>query len=578
MRILKTADGFSESQLEKIAAANREEWLSAFEVSNADREEALSLSSEVLISRFTRLSGFGTAGIRGVMRAGLSEMNVYTVALVTASLARLIKKSGVDNPSVVIAYDSRNNSRVFSKACAAVLAREGIKVYFFESLRPTPELSFAILELKATAGINMTASHNPAPDNGYKCYWSDGAQMPPKEAALVADGRYDIDILHVLDGCDFDAAVRDGLIEFVGAELDEKYLSNVLAQSVFKSRPELSVVYTPLHGAGYKLVPELLSRDGFDNVVTVAEQAVPDGDFPTVEKPNPQYLEAFRLGIDEARRTGAELVIATDPDADRMGMAVKTSSGEFEVLSGNQAGCLMIDFLIKLKKHSGTLPENACVVKSLVSTELADVICRANGVSVANVYTGFKYIGEKINEWKKSGEYSFLLGFEESYGYLGGEYARDKDAVFASLMAAEMAAYYKTRGMNLYDAMQEIYSTYGYRADYLENIEITALDFKAEVAKKMEALRKNPPSLLAGSKVTFVNDYLTGIRSGSDGSSEKIALASENMISFETASDCKLIVRPSGTEPKMKVYIFVKAEDEHTAKQIKTAMLADIKL
>lgn len=577
MNLLKTRDGLTHEELIRIAEENRSRWIEVLCESEEEKKELMALEGDLLIDRFTTLLNFGTAGIRGKMKGGLAAMNRYTVSLVTASLAGLIKAIGREDDGVVIAYDSRNNSREFSACCASVLAKEGIKVYFFESLRPTPELSFSILELGCIAGINMTASHNPAPDNGYKCYWRDGAQLPPPEAAKVAEGCFDYDIEKVLDGCDFERSVSEGRIILVGEELDEKYMTEVLKQSVCKPTCPVDIVYTPLHGAGYRLVPEVLRRDGFTNVVSVEEQCVPNGDFPTVEKPNPQFIEAFALGIKKARTTGAELVIATDPDADRMGMAVKTESGEFEVLSGNQAGCLMIDFLINIKRANGTLAENSAVVKSLVSTELADVICRKNGIGIANTYTGFKYIGEKMNEWKKSGEHTFLLGFEESYGYLGGDYARDKDAVFASLIAAEMAAYYKSLGMNLFDALNALYEKYGYLAEFLVNVKVTDLDFKAAVTRRLDSLRACPPEKLASSKVIFINDYLKRERRNLlTGETEALPLASENMLSYETEAGAKLIIRPSGTEPIIKLYVFVRADNKSEAEKIKDVMISDM--
>jgi len=553
MELLKTTEGVCAEELKKISLENIREWEKSRFCDENEKRIIAAMTDEEKARAFTTLIKFGTAGLRGKMLPGLSNMNKTTVALATAALGKLVLEADGADMGVVIACDSRNNSDVFSRLSASILAGMGIRVYIFDELRPTPELSFALRHLGCKAGINITASHNTREYNGYKVYWEDGAQLPPVEAEKVSSLIPDISAKEI-EAPDFDTLVKDGKITVISNEIDEVYLENVLSQSVSLEGVEsLKILYTPLHGAGYRLVPEALRRAGFKNVETVPSQTAPDGNFPTVEKPNPQFIEAFSEAI--ALNKECDVIIATDPDADRMGVAVKYDDG-YKALSGNEIALILLDFIIKAKK----LPEKPAVVKSLVSSALAEVMCEKNGIRVFNVYTGFKYIGEKIKEFERDNSYSFLFGFEESYGYLAGTYARDKDGVLASLLIAEACGYYKRSGMSLPDALENIYKTYGFWGEYWSEAIITAPDFKAESARIMEKLRREPSQVIAGEKLVEVSDWfertVTNLKTG-----EKlpISTARENMLGYTLESGTRIIMRPSGTEPKIKLYYFINA-------------------
>ncbi len=560
MVFLKTTEGVAFEELNRIALGNINEWkASCF----CDKSEACSIDSmtdEEKHFAFTTLIKFGTAGLRGKMLPGTSNMNKMTVALATFALGKLVIEADGSDNGVVIAWDSRNNSAEFSRLAASILANMGIKVYIFDSLRPTPELSFALRHLKCKAGINVTASHNTREYNGYKVYWEDGAQLPPTEAERISSLIPTISLSEISEG-NFEELVNSDAIKIISDEIDEEYLKNVLSEAVDKntvksSGDTLNILYTPLHGAGYRLVPEALKRAGFTNVVQVPSQSIPDGDFPTVTRPNPQFIEAFSEAI--ATGQDCDLIIATDPDADRMGVALRDASGQFKTLSGNEIALVLLEYIITAKKESSTLPKNPAVVKSLVSSALAEVICKNNGVDIFNVYTGFKYIGEKIKKFEQDGSHSFLFGFEESYGYLVGTYARDKDGVVASMLIAEAAGYYKLQSKSLFDALDSIYKKYGFWGEYWSENVITAPDFKAESAKIMERLRTAPPKTLAGEKLVRVSDWLSlTVTDMVTGNTEKIDLASENMLEYTLESGTRVVVRPSGTEPKIKLYYFI---------------------
>ncbi len=564
MKIFKNTSCTNETELLQTAKENMAQWLERAKLTKVEKEELTKLSDKDIIRNFTSLINFGTAGLRGVMKAGLSNMNVYTVSLVTQALAGIIKQAGGEVRGVAIAYDNRNNSELFSHIAAEVLAGNGIKVYCFDSLRPTPELSFAIRHLGCQAGINITASHNTKEYNGYKVYWEDGAQMPPVEAAKVFESSFGIDFWDGISKKPWVDAVEDGSITIIGKEVDEEYLARVLEQSkqpdVIKES-DLKIVYTPLHGAGHKLVPEVLDRAGFKAVSTVPEQMIIDGNFPTVDKPNPQFPAAFELAKKTAK-DGCDIIIATDPDADRMGAAIPNGDGEYTVLSGNEIGILLTDYLIRSLKEKGSMPQNPCIVKSIVSSELAGIICTRHDVEVCNVYTGFKYIGEKIKEFEEKGNKTFLFGFEESYGYLCGTYARDKDAVVASLLIAEAAAYHKKDGKTLLDVIDEIYNTYGYRGEFWDEYKITSPDFAKVNSNIMASLADNPPRQAMGLKLHAVYNYKKQLKQTVGGKDEKINMASDNTLAFEYEDGSKIIVRPSGTEPKIKLYFFLKAENK----------------
>ncbi len=548
-----------------------ERWLTSTALTEKEKDELRSIShdSKTKELRFSFPMNFGTAGLRSTMNMGIGCMNRFTVAETTRALASLIKSSSGSDRGVVIAYDSRNNSELFAKVSASVLASEGIKVYIFDSLRPTPELSFAVRELSCIAGINITASHNPKEYNGYKAYWEDGAQIGPEQAKIISEKRAEFDPLD-LSGADiFDEAVSDGKITILGADFDERYISEVLktaiSPSLFKDCGEnLKIVYTPLHGAGYRLVPLAFERLGIKKLYTVAEQMIPNGDFPTVKKPNPEYAEVFALGTKLADRVESDLVIATDPDADRVGVMARDTDGKFVTITGNQMGALLLDYVIRAKRYNNALKDNAYAVKSIVSTDMAYKIAKDNGVKLHDVLTGFKFIGEVIKNYEKEGTDSqFLLGFEESYGYLLGTYARDKDAVGASLMILEMTAYYKKQNMTLCDALRSLYERYGYYAESTVDIYMEGLDGIEKRRRVMSSLRGSTPIEIGGFRVKAVGDFLTGTVTELQ---SKNTVPTDQPISdvlyYTLENDDKIIVRPSGTEPKIKIYALAHSDSQ----------------
>ena len=547
-----------------------ERWLAANVLTDAERAELTSISAdeEAKALRFNAPMDFGTAGLRSTMYMGIGCMNRFTVAQTTRGIAALVKAAKGEERGVAIAYDSRNNSRDFARVSAQVLAGAGIKSYIFDDIRPTPELSFALRELNCVAGINITASHNPKEYNGYKAYWEDGAQIGPEQAKVVSSERAKFDVLDISGIADYDEAVERGLIVELHSDFDEKYIAAVLATAVNPDAvkavsDELKVVYTPLHGAGYKLVPEVFSRMGLKYLYTVDEQMIPDGNFPTVAKPNPEYPAVFELGIAIANSVGSDLVIATDPDSDRVGVMTRTPDGSFRTISGNQMGALLLDYAIKERRAAGRLPEYAFAVKSIVSTDMAYKIAKDNNVKLHDVLTGFKFIGEVIKNYEAEGKADgFVLGFEESYGYLLGSYARDKDAVEASMMILEMTAYYKKRGMTLSDALAELYKTYGFYAERMIDIYMEGLDGIERRKRVMQSLRDNPPAEIGGVRVLLVGDYKSGeIVNVSDGSVSSTGQPASDVLYYTLENEDKIIVRPSGTEPKIKIYILAHGDD-----------------
>ncbi|MBQ9080479.1 MAG: phospho-sugar mutase [Clostridia bacterium] len=549
-------------------------WLSLKCLTPEERRELETLKNDAqeLSARFGTSLAFGTAGLRGKMKLGANAMNIYTVAQATAGLAMYIQKVGAADRAVVIAYDSRNNSELFARTAAEVLAGNGIKVHIFDALRPTPELSFALRYLGCIAGINITASHNPKEYNGYKAYWDDGAQLSPDQANEIAAymKRVDIDSIKKTD---FDEGVASGIINIIGAEIDEKYLDAVLAQvidldTIKAASDSLNIVYTPLHGAGYRLVPEIISRIGIKHFHIVPEQAEPNGDFPTTKKPNPEYPEVFEYGIPLADRVGSDLIIATDPDADRVGIMVRGRDGKFIALNGNQTGSLLLDYIISSYNRSGNMPPEPYAVKSIVTTELMSKICHEGGVELYNVLTGFKYIGEVIKKKQAEGHGSFIFGAEESYGYLKGTYARDKDAVVATMLICEMTAYYKLRGMTLADALNGLYEKYGYSLEKTQ--ELVLDDYKGIEQMKaiMGALRDPSIKSIAGINISDISDYLSGeVCRLSDGHKSGTGLPSSDVLRFGLENGDVIIVRPSGTEPKVKIYYLLSADNATTAQQ-----------
>ena len=546
-------------------------WLDSSVLSESERAELISIANneEAKALRFTAPMDFGTAGLRSTMYMGIGSMNRYTVAQTTRGIAALIKSVGGEERGVAIAFDSRNNSELFAKVSACVLAGAGIKSYIFNGIRPTPELSFALRELNCVAGINITASHNPKEYNGYKAYWEDGAQIAPEQAKVVSAERAKFDVLDMSGIMDFEEGVKAGLITILDEKFDEKYLDAVIATAVNVNAvkdvaDELRVVYTPLHGAGYRLVPEVFKRIGLKHLYTVDAQMTPDGDFPTVEKPNPEYSAVFKLGIDIANNVGSDLVIATDPDSDRVGVMTRTQDGSFATISGNQMGALLLDYVIKARRDLGILPEGAYCVKSLVSTDMAYKIAKENGVKLHDVLTGFKFIGEVIKNYEAEGKFGgFLLGFEESYGYLLGSYARDKDAVEGSMMILEMTAYYKKKGMTLSDALAELYKTYGLYAEKTIDIYMEGLDGIENRKKVMQNLRDNTPTSIGGVAVKSAGDYKSGeVRDLESGELSTTGQPSSDVLYYTLVNEDKIIVRPSGTEPKIKIYVLAHDEDK----------------
>ena len=550
-------------------------WLNCPLLSEEERAEVAAITSrEERELAFGTTLTFGTAGLRSSMSMGPGRMNVYTVAWATRGLAELVLSKGDAARGVVIAYDSRHRSVLFSRVAAEVLAAAGIRVYLFDGLRPTPELSFAVRRLGCQAGINVTASHNPREYNGYKVYWEDGAQLSPEDAATVSAIMSGIDILGDIPRIPFENAVSEGRILLLDERFDEEYLAALDAtlidrEVLARAAKTLSVVYTPLHGAGYRLVPEVLRRAGLCHVYPVEEQMIPDGSFPTVHKPNPEYAEVFRLGMALAERVESDIVIATDPDSDRVGVVTRTREGGFETISGNKMGALLLDYIIGARRRTGTMPPEAFTIKSIVSTDLVTRIAAENGIRLYDVLTGFKYIGEVIKNHEECGtEDNFIFGFEESYGYLTGTYARDKDAVGTTLMIAEMTAYYEERGMTLADALDELDQKYGIYREKTTEIYMEGLDGLERQRRVMQALRECPPKQLGGLHVVSIGDYSKGYFTNVDtGERTEITQPQSDVLYFVTETDDKVVIRPSGTEPKIKLYFLVHGDREEEAEE-----------
>lgn len=530
-------------------------WLNDPLIDDETKQELSSLqgNDKEIEDRFYRDLEFGTGGLRGVIGAGTNRMNRYTVAQATQGLAQFVKQTASGHPSVAIAYDSRNQSPEFALEAALVLAGNGVKAYVFESLRTTPELSFAVRYLGATGGVVITASHNPPEYNGYKVYGSDGGQLVPHDAERVLAEIQTVDALEKVKRLDRSQAEAEGLLEWIGEEVDEAF-ANAVAQMSLHSDVVRSVsdrfhlVYTPLHGSGNLSVRSVLNRIGFTNVHIVPEQEQPDANFSTVKSPNPEEREAFTLALALAKEKNADILIGTDPDCDRMGAVVKNDQGEYFVLSGNQSGAIMAYYLLDSLKQRGELPDNGVLIKTIVTSEMGAAIAESFGVRVMNTLTGFKYIGEKMTEFEKTGQYRFLFGYEESYGYLAGTYCRDKDAVLASMLISEAAAYYKSQGKTLYNVLQELYARHGYFQEYLESRTLKGKDGLEKIRGIMEDWRQAPPVQVAGVPVVRVQDYSKGI----DG------LPAENVLKFTLADDSWFCLRPSGTEPKIKTYFAVR--------------------
>ena len=560
-------------------------WLDSPALSEEEWNElnAIAGDEKEIENRFFAPLEFGTAGLRGTMKLGLHHMNIHVIRHATQAFANVIVAEGEEamRKGIAIARDCRLNGSVFAREAACVMAANGIHVRIFEDLRPTPELSFAVLHYGTAAGLNITASHNPKEYNGYKVYWSDGAQLPPQKAEAIAQQMEAIDIFTGFKTCDFDEAVKAGKIEILGQATDEAFLEQVLAQAIDKEAVaavayEFKIVYTPFHGCGYKLVPEALKRLGIKHLYPVPEQMVIDGSFPTVESPNPENPEGFYLAIDLAKKVGSDLIIGTDPDSDRIGTMVR-SGDEYVTISGNQMGVLLLDYVISAKKATGTLPENAGALSSIVSTGMARVVAEQNGVHFEDTFTGFKFMAERVAAWEAAGSYKYIFAFEESYGYMMGDYVRDKDAVTASMMVAEMAAHYHQKGMTLLDALNALYEKYGWYREKTLNLVMPGLDGLQKMKELMSSLRQNPPAEIAGEEVIRLRDYQDGsIFVAGLGKVDKTPFAGSNVLYFELADGSSFIIRPSGTEPKIKVYLLIRGQssadcEERIAKYIKYA-------
>ena len=563
--------------------AQYERWLHSPALSQPEKDElaALSHNAGEIEDRFFSLLQFGTAGLRGVMGVGLRRMNVHVIRHATQAFANVILAEGKEFAAqgVAICYDCRVHSQEFARAAAEVMAGNGIPVRLFEAMRPTPELSFAVREYGCAAGLNVTASHNPPEYNGYKVYWSDGAQLPPQHAAAIAAQMEQLDVFDDIQSLAYETALNKGLITLMGKETDDKFLAHVLAQindkaSVAKVADTFTMVYTPFHGTGYQQIPYVLGELGIRHLHCVPEQMVIDGTFPTVKSPNPETPESFALALDLAKKVNADLILGSDPDADRVAIQVKDKTGQYVQISGNQTGVLLLDYLIGAKKRAGTLPADAVALKSLVTTDMARVVAEANGVKSYNTFTGFKFMAEKKNQLEAAGQGHVIFSYEESIGYMIGDYVRDKDAVTASLLLTEMTAWYAAQGMTLLDALDALYAKYGYYGEKTLNLVMPGLEGMALMANLMAKLRQTPPAEIAGTTVLRQKDYQDGTeRDTASGAVSPMALVGSNVLAYDLADETTIVVRPSGTEPKIKVYVLAKGKDS-TDSQEKVAKYA----
>ena len=548
-----------------------EKWVSSPAITDEERAElrAIADDDKEIESRFYGPLEFGTAGLRGTMKMGLHQMNVYVIRWATQGFAKVICAEGEEakRRGVAICMDCRNHSMDFARAAAEVCAANGIHVRIFESLRPTPELSFAVRHYGCQAGINVTASHNPKEYNGYKVYWADGAQLPPQHAAAIAAELEKIDVFTGVERMPFDEAKAAGLIEVIGEETDRAFMANVFAmindrESVAKVADTFKMIYTPFHGCGWKLVPEALHGLGVKHLYCVPEQMVLDGNFPTVVSPHPENPEGFYLAIDLADKVGADFILGTDPDSDRVGIMVRGADGKFIPVTGNQTGVLMLDYLIGALRRAGKMPEKPYFLKTIVTTEMARKVAESNGVTSCDTFTGFKFMAEKKNALEGAGEGHVIMSYEESYGYMLGDYVRDKDAVTASLIITEMAAWYAAQGMTLYDALQALYQKYGWYGEKTHNLVMPGLDGLEKMAALMKNLRAQPPVQIAGVDVAVRKDYTDGsVVDCRTGEKSTMELSGSNVLRYELADGTTILVRPSGTEPKIKVYILTQGRD-----------------
>ena len=549
-------------------------WLDSPTLTEREWEElnAISEDEKEIENRFYAPLEFGTAGLRGTMKIGLHNMNVHVIRHATQAFADVIRAEGPEamKKGIAIAHDCRLNSREFAEEAACVMAANGIFVRIFDALRPTPELSFAVIHYGMAAGLNITASHNPKEYNGYKVYWSDGAQLPPQKAEAIARrmAETNANIFTCYKTCDFEEAVKSGKISVMGEETDEAFLACVLGQAIDRETvkevaDDFKIVYTPFHGCGYRMVPEALRRLGIKHIYPVEEQMVLDGSFPTVVSPNPENPEGFYLAVELAKKVGSDLIIGTDPDSDRVGTMARNAQGDYVTITGNQMGVLLLDYIIQARKKTGTLPANAGAVASIVTTGMARVVCETNDVHFEDTFTGFKFMAERVGEWEAAGTWKYIFAYEESYGYMCGDYVRDKDAVTASMLIAEMAAFYYKQGMTLLDAMDALYEKYGWFQEETLNLVMPGLDGLEKMRTIMTNLRDRLPEKIAGEPVVRTRDYQDGsVYVAGLGKVDHTPMKGSNVLYFELADGCTFIIRPSGTEPKIKIYILARGRDK----------------
>lgn len=547
---------------------NFQKWLDFEQLPDYLRQELLSMDEKTKEDAFYTNLEFGTAGMRGYIGAGTNRINIYVVHQATEGLAKLIETKGEEakKRGVAIAYDSRHFSPEFAFESAQVLAQHGIKSYVFEALRPTPELSFAVRHLNAYAGIMVTASHNPAPFNGYKVYGQDGGQLPPADADALTDFIRAIENPFAVELADLDESKSSGLIQVIGEDVDIEYLRevkdvNINQDLINNFGKDMKIVYTPLHGTGEMLTRRALAQAGFESVVVVESQAKADPDFSTVKSPNPESQAAFALAEELGREVDADVLVATDPDADRLGVEIRQPDGSYKNLSGNQIGAIIAKYILEAHKTAGTLPENAALAKSIVSTELVTKIAESYGATMFNVLTGFKFIAEKIQEFEEKHNHTYMFGFEESFGYLIKPFVRDKDAIQAVLLVAEIAAYYRSRGLTLADGIDEIYKEYGYFAEKTISVTLSGVDGAAEIKKIMDKFRENGPKQFNNTDIVLLEDFQKQTATKNDGTISNLTTPPSNVLKYTLADDSWIAVRPSGTEPKIKFYIATVGND-----------------
>lgn len=574
-------EGFTMQEYHKIY----DRWLTSDAVDQVTKEElkAISDNEKEIEERFYKELEFGTAGMRGILGAGTNRINIYNVRQASQGVAKYVNDQGAAKDGVLIGYDTRHFSRVFARETAKVLTANGIKVYLFDRVHSVPEVSFGIRQLHTAAGVMITASHNPKEYNGYKVYGPDGGQLPPEAADVVVAAIDSYDIFDDVKVLSDEQMEKSGLLEIVGPNLDEQFLNEISKQqlhpdAVKETRDSFKLIYTPFHGTGSRPIQAILKRIGFHNLLVVKEQDTEDGDFPTVKSPNPEDKEGFTIAIELAKQNDVDLIIGTDPDCDRVGIVVRDADGVYRTLTGNQTGALLCEYILSSKAKSGQLSNNSVIIKTIVTTELATAIAKEYGVEIMNVLTGFKYIGEKMTEFADTGSHEYVFGFEESYGYLAGTHARDKDGVVATMLIAEMAAYYKTKHMSLYEALQELYKKYGYYCEKTVSVTMPGKDGMEKMAAILSGLRTNPPVSVLGMGVVKTTDYEKQTITSGGTTTPLSGLPKSNVLRYDLSDEkTYFIVRPSGTEPKIKIYLGTRADSFKGAEKLVDDVVADVK-